>query len=58
MAGAGAQHRLVFVNRLVALLIHLRHGLPHAVLGLLFGVDRSIATRAISEMRVLLAERV
>ncbi|MGW8531380.1 helix-turn-helix domain-containing protein [Nocardiopsis sp. NPDC055824] len=40
-AGAGARHRLVFVDRLVATLIHLRHDLPHAVLGLLFGVDRS-----------------
>jgi hypothetical protein len=40
-AGAGAWHQLVFVDRLVATLIHLRHDLPHAVLGLLFGVDRS-----------------
>ncbi|MEU9060148.1 hypothetical protein AB0D13_15155 [Streptomyces sp. NPDC048430] len=38
--GAGARHQLVFVGRLVATLIHLRHDLPHAVLGLLFGVDR------------------
>ncbi|MEV6477997.1 transposase family protein [Streptomyces sp. NPDC051657] len=56
-AGAGARHQLVFVDRLVATLIHLRHDLPHSVLGLLFGVDRSTITRAIGKMRQLLAER-
>lgn len=56
-AGAGARHRLVFVDRLVAKLIHLRHDLPHSVLGLLFGVDRSTITRAAQEIRALLAER-
>ncbi|MFI1972566.1 transposase family protein [Streptomyces cinnamoneus] len=56
-AGAGARHQLVFVDRLVATLIHLRHDLPHAVLALLFGVDRSTVTRAIGEIRILLAER-
>lgn len=43
-AGAGARHQLVFIDRLVATLIHLRHDLPHSVLGLLFGVDRSTIT--------------
>ncbi len=38
-------------------LIHLRHDLPHSVLGLLFGVDRFITTRATAEIRALLAER-
>lgn len=56
-AGAGARHQLVFVDRLVATLLHLRHDLPHSVLGLLFGVDRSTATRAIAEVHTLLAER-
>ncbi|WP_344323765.1 transposase family protein, partial [Streptomyces macrosporus] len=56
-AGAGARHRLVFVDRLVATLIHLRHDLPHSVLGLLFGVDRSTITRAVGEIRTLLAQR-
>ncbi|MYQ68901.1 IS5/IS1182 family transposase, partial [Streptomyces sp. SID4950] len=56
-AGAGASHQLVFVDRLVATLIHLRHDLPHSVLGLLFGVDRSTVTRAVGEVRTLLAER-
>ncbi|WP_309031977.1 helix-turn-helix domain-containing protein, partial [Streptomyces alfalfae] len=55
-AGAGARHQLVFIDRLVATLIHLRHDLPHSVLGLLFGVDRSTITRAITEVRALLAE--
>lgn len=40
-AGAGARHRLVFVDRLVVTLIRLRHDLPHSVLALLSGVDRS-----------------
>lgn len=56
-AGAGARHRLVVVDRLVVMLIHLRHDLPHSVLALLFGVDRSTVTRAIGEIRGLLAER-
>lgn len=56
-AGAGARHRLVFTDRLVATLIHLRHDPPHSVLGLLFGVDRSTITRAIGEIRTLLARR-
>lgn len=56
-AGAGVRHRLVFVDRPVATLIHLRHDLPHAALGLLFGVNRSTTTRAIGEIRRLLAER-
>lgn len=55
--GAGARYRLVFVDRLVVTLIHLRHDLPHAVLGVLFGVDRSTVTRAVGEVRELLAER-
>lgn len=38
-------------------LIHLRHDLPHAVLGLPFGMDRSTVTRAVGRIRTLLAER-
>ncbi|MFE1776387.1 transposase family protein [Streptomyces sp. NPDC059008] len=30
--GAGAKHRLVFVDRLLATLVHLRHGTTHDVL--------------------------
>ncbi len=47
----------MFVDWLVVTLIHLLHDLPHSVLALLSGVDRSIVTRAIGEMRRLLAER-
>lgn len=54
--GAGAKHRLVFVDRLLATLVHLRHA-THDVLACWFGVDRSTITRAIGEVRPLLAER-
>ncbi|WP_454322846.1 transposase family protein [Streptomyces ambofaciens] len=56
-AGAGAKHRLVFVDRLLATLVHLRHGATHDVLACWFGVDRSTITRAVGEVRPLLAER-
>ncbi|WP_430477514.1 helix-turn-helix domain-containing protein [Streptomyces sp. P11-1] len=46
--GAGAKHRLVFIDRLLATLVHLRHGATHDVLACWFGVDRSTVTRAIS----------
>ncbi|MFK3735048.1 transposase family protein [Streptomyces sp. NPDC088090] len=55
--GAGAKHRLVFVDRLPATLVHLRHGVTHAVPARWFGVDRSTITRAIGEVGPLLAER-
>ncbi|MFC8807744.1 DUF998 domain-containing protein [Streptomyces anthocyanicus] len=55
--GAGAKHRLVFVDRLLAALVHLRHGVTHDVLACWFGVDRSTITRTIGEVRPLLAER-
>ncbi|WP_338704064.1 transposase family protein (plasmid) [Streptomyces sp. Q6] len=55
--GAGARHKLVFVDRLLATLVHLRHGVTHDVLACWFGVDRSTITRAIGEVRPLLAER-
>ncbi|WP_167537144.1 transposase family protein [Streptomyces venezuelae] len=55
--GAGAKLRLVFVDRLLATLLHLRHGTTHDVLACWFGVDRSTITRAIGEVRPLLAER-
>ncbi|WP_158073264.1 helix-turn-helix domain-containing protein [Streptomyces sp. CB02130] len=55
--GVGAKHRLVFVDRLLATLVHLRHGGTHDVLASWFGVDRSTITRAVGEVRPLLAER-
>ncbi|MFD5327972.1 transposase family protein [Streptomyces sp. NPDC127092] len=48
---------MVFVDRLLATLVHLRHGVTHDVLACWFGVDRSTVTRAIGEVRPLLAER-
>ncbi|MFD9330355.1 transposase family protein [Streptomyces sp. NPDC060065] len=55
--GAGAKHQLVFVDRLLATLVHLRHAVTHDVPACWFGVDRSTITRAITEVRPLLAER-
>ncbi|MFD6183607.1 transposase family protein, partial [Streptomyces goshikiensis] len=55
--GAGAKHQLVFIDRLLATLVHLRHGATHDVLACWLGVDRSTVTRAIGEVRPLLAER-
>lgn len=45
------------VDRLLATLVHLRHGATHDVLACWFGVDRSTITRAIGEVRPLLAAR-
>lgn len=55
--GAGARYELVFIDRLLATLVHLRHGATHDVLAGWFGVDRSTVTRAIGEVRPLLAMR-
>lgn len=55
--GAGAAHKLVFVDRLRATLVHLRHGATHDVPACWFDVDRSTITRAISEVRPLLGQQ-
>ncbi|HEY3872169.1 MAG TPA: transposase family protein [Actinocrinis sp.] len=55
--GAGPDHDLVFVDRVVVTLVALRLGLPHAALAVLYGVDRSTVTRAVREVRPLLAAR-
>ncbi|MGW0798119.1 helix-turn-helix domain-containing protein [Streptomyces sp. NPDC002692] len=47
----------MFVDRLLATLIHLRHGATHDVLACWFAVDRSTITCAIGEVRPLLATR-
>ena len=47
----------MFIDRLLATLVHLRHGVTHDVLACWFGVSRSTITRAIGEVRPLLAER-
>ncbi|MGW8365113.1 helix-turn-helix domain-containing protein, partial [Streptomyces wedmorensis] len=54
---AGAKHQLVFVDRLLATLVHLRHAVTHDGPACWFGVDRSTIARAIGEVRPLLAER-
>jgi hypothetical protein len=56
-AGAGPRYELVFADRLLATLVHLRTGLTHAALGVIYEVGSSTIGRAISEIRPLLAER-
>jgi hypothetical protein len=56
-AGAGPDHQLVFTDRVVATLVILRFQLPHAALALFYEVDRSTITRAVHEIRPLLAAR-
>jgi hypothetical protein len=55
--GAGPNHDLVFTDRVIATLVVLRFQLPHAALGLLYRVDRATITRAVGEVRPLLAAR-
>ncbi|MFJ5228628.1 transposase family protein [Kitasatospora sp. NPDC088391] len=55
--GTGAKYKPVFVDRLLATLVHLRHGVTHDVLACRFGVDRSTVTRTVGEIRPLPAER-
>ncbi|MFD3624638.1 transposase family protein [Streptomyces sp. NPDC058726] len=47
----------MFIDRLPATLVHLRHATTHDVLARWFGVDTSTITRSIAEVRPLLAER-
>ena len=56
-AGAGPGHDLVFTDRVIATLVVLRFQLPHAALALFYGVDRATITRAVGEIRPLLAAR-
>jgi len=55
--GAGPDHGLPFTDRVIVTLVHLRFQLPHAALAELYGVDRSTVTRAVGEIRPLLAAR-
>jgi hypothetical protein len=55
--GAGRLARLAFTDRVIVTLVHLRLGIPHAALAVAFGVDRSTVTRAIGQIRPLLANR-
>ncbi|MFD8927532.1 helix-turn-helix domain-containing protein [Streptomyces mirabilis] len=56
-AGAGPNHQLVFVDRMLITLVYLRLQLPHTALAELYGVTRPTVTRAIHEVRPLLARR-
>jgi DDE superfamily endonuclease/Helix-turn-helix of DDE superfamily endonuclease len=57
LPGAGPAHVLGFIDRVVVTLVVLRFQLPHAVLALFYGVDRATVTRAVGEIRPLLADR-
>jgi DDE superfamily endonuclease/Helix-turn-helix of DDE superfamily endonuclease len=54
---AGPHHQLVFTDRVLATLVVLRFQLPHHALAVLYGVHRATITRAIHEIRPLLAKR-
>ncbi|MGH3503587.1 MAG: transposase family protein [Nocardioidaceae bacterium] len=56
-AGAGRKHELEFADRVLVTLAVLRLQLPHATLALMFDVDRSTVTRAVHQIRPLLAGR-
>ncbi|MEU9158655.1 transposase family protein [Streptomyces sp. NPDC048417] len=55
--GAGPKYGLVFIDRVLVTLVHLRTGLTHAALGVIYEVGSSTIGRAISEVRPLLAAR-
>jgi hypothetical protein len=55
--GAGPDHELPFADRVIVTLVILRFQLPHAALAVFYGVHRSTITRAVGEIRPLLAQR-
>jgi hypothetical protein len=56
-AGAGRRPRLTFTDRVVITLVHLRLAIPHAALAVAYDVDRATVTRAVTQIRPLLAQR-
>ena len=56
-AGAGPDHQLVFVDRVLVTLVALRWALSHKVLAVLFDTSPSTIDRAVLEVRPLLAAR-
>ena len=56
-AGAGPSHDLPFTDRVIVTLVHLRFQLPHTALAGLYRVHRSTVSRAVEEIRPLLAGR-
>jgi hypothetical protein len=55
--GAGPDHGLPFADRVIVTLVYLRFQLPQELLAELYGVHRSTVTRAVREVRPLLAAR-
>jgi DDE superfamily endonuclease len=55
--GAGPGHGLPFTDRVIVTLVYLRFQLPQELLAELYGVHRSTVTRAVGEVRPLLAAR-
>jgi hypothetical protein len=55
--GAGPNRELPFADRVIATLVILRFQLPHAAVALFYEVDCSTITRAVHEVRPLLAAR-
>jgi hypothetical protein len=55
--GAGRRHELVLTDRVLVTLAVLRLQIPHAALAVMYGIDRSTVTRAVHEIRPLLAGR-
>jgi DDE superfamily endonuclease/Helix-turn-helix of DDE superfamily endonuclease len=55
--GAGRRPDLVFTGRVLVTLAVLRLQIPRAALAVMYGVDRSTITRAVREVRPLLAGR-
>ena len=55
--GAGPGHDLPFADRVIVTLVVLRFQLPHAAVAVFYGVHRSTITRAVGEIRPLLAAR-
>jgi len=56
-AGAGPDRDLPFTDRVIVTLVYLRFQLPQAALAELYRVHRSTITRAVAEVRPLLARR-
>src|SRR4030095_7910575 len=56
-AGAGPNPKLILCDRILVTLVYLRFQFPPQALALLYEVDRSTVTRAIHEIRPLLAGR-
>lgn len=55
--GAGHPETLTLRDRLLCTLVWLRLALPHQAIAVLYGVERSMVSKAIAQMRPLLANR-